>query len=658
MAPGGRRLLTGALGASVLAVLLTLTDAVVAPGPSAYAGSGGDGTGTAAAELADRYGPVVMLRTFTPPCGDGEAYVPMQVQPLLGNPEIALRQVGNGDPVMRWAPTAKDLYGLGGGTYLDLPGDALSPGCLYAEDSARYAPLSTSAVYAHVVQQANRPGYVAVQYWLYWYYNDWNDKHESDWEFIQVLFRADSVEQALKNQPVSVGYAQHTGGETHTWDDPAFQREGTHPVVYSSQGSHASYFAPALYLGRSAQEGFGCDNTQGPSTRVVPEVVLLPDRPSGPDDPFAWLGFGGRWGERHPGAQNGPDGPMGKPRWSKPLDWQDGLRPSSFEIPGGSAAPPPVVGTFCTVVEKGSVLYVKSAGSPGLVLGFIGAVLLAVVLLMRRTSWARVPALPIVARRRAGEILRSAGRLYRRNVTAMLLVGLLAVPVGVLALLDVVAIQHVPVVDTAVQVSTDQGADTGNRLLISTLIAATFWPITVILVSAAVARLFQDADARGDGRRGARQAVAALRTVGDRLRDLATAFLPAALAIALLSVVGFGVPVAIWLTVRYQLVGQAVMLDGLGGRAARRRSSGLVRHRWWHTAMFTVLLWGGVHLAGVVLGLVMLVAFTSLPLWTITLAVLVAQVALTPLGALAITLLYGDARSELEEQAEAELVDA
>ncbi|HET7431765.1 MAG TPA: Vps62-related protein [Nocardioides sp.] len=657
MSRGGRRRLAGVLVTSLVGMLVALG----VPGPSAYAGSGGPGGGGAAArELADRYGPVVMLRQFTPPCGDGEPYVPMQVQPLLGNPEIALRQVGNGDPVMRWAPTAKDLYGLGSGTYLDLPGDALSPGCLYARDNARYTPLSKAAVYAHVVQQANRPGYVAVQYWLYWYFNDWNDKHESDWEFVQVLFRADSVEQALATEPVSVGYAQHEGGETHAWSSPDLRREGTHPVVYSSQGSHASYFAPALYLGRGASEGFGCDNTQEPSTRVVPKVVLLPDRPSGPDDRFAWLAFGGRWGERHGGPNNGPDGPAGKPRWTKPVDWQDNLRPSSFEIPGGSAAPPPVIGTFCTVVGQGSVLYVRFAASPGWVLGFLGAVVLLVVLLLRRTSWESVPPLPLIARRRAGEILRAAGRLYRRHVLAMLVVGVLAVPVGVLALLDVAALQHVPVVDTAVQVSTERG-DTGNRLALSTLVATTFWPITVVLVSAAVAHLFGGSTgASPDRRRGVAEGLAAVRAVLARWRDLASAFLPAALGIALLSVVGFGVPLALWLTVRYQFVGQAVLLDGLSGAAARRRSSALVHRRWWHTAMFAVLLWGGVHLVGVLLGLLLLVLFTSLPLWTITVAVLVAQVVLTPLGALAITLLYGDAVAEHEEQArpEPQLADA
>ena len=256
----------------------------------ATAGSAGADSGDTAAaqELADRYRPVVVVRTLESLCSDdGEAYVPMTVDPLLGNPEVALRQVGNGDPVITWAPTAADLYGRGSGTYLDLAGDGLQPGCVYATDSARYAPPADAAVYAHVATEKGRPGYLALQYFSYWYYNDWNDKHESDWEFIQVLFKADTVEEALAEDPVSVGYAQHTGGETAAWDSDKLEREGTRPVVYASENSHASYFAPALYLGRGASEGFGCDNTQdrapgwtrGPCCSPTPRAVRTTPSP-------------------------------------------------------------------------------------------------------------------------------------------------------------------------------------------------------------------------------------------------------------------------------------------------------------------------------------------------------------------------------------------
>jgi hypothetical protein len=599
----------------------------------------------AARELAQKYSPIVMVRQYTKPCGPGEAYVPMRVDALLDNPEVALRQVGNHDAVIRWAPTAADLYGRGTGTYLDLPGDALSPGCIYARDSARYTPLSKAAVYAHVTTQADEPGYVAVQYWLYWYYNDWNDKHESDWEFVQVLFKAPSVQAALAESPYQVGYAQHTGGETAAWESDKLQKEGTHPVVYSSEGSHASYFEPALYLGRSASEGFGCDNTQAPNTRVVPTAVLLPDKPSGPDSPFAWLEFHGRWGERHAGPNNGPDGPLGKPRWRNPVTWQENLRPSSFVIPGGSDTPPALVGTFCDVVGKGSVLYVRYAAQPAAVLGFLAAIALAIGFLLRRTRWDRVPAYPVVRRRRSGEIVRAALRLYRQHVPAFVIAGLLAVPVGVLAMLDVLVIQHLPYVGTVVRVSTQQ-APPGNNILFSSWIATSFWPLTVLLVSAAVAQLMDDGRSRTTSARG----WAAVGAVGRSWRPLASAYLPAAVAIGLLSWTGIGVPVAAWLTVRYQYLGQIVMREGLGGSPARRRAGELVRRRWWHTAVIVVLIWAGIHGLGILIGLLLLVSFTSLPLWSLTLIVLLVEVALTPLGAVALTLLYGDAAAQHNEE--------
>jgi hypothetical protein len=111
--------------------------------------------------------------------------------------------------------------------------------------------------------------------------------------------------------------------------------------------------------------------------------------------------------------------------------------------------------------------------------------------------------------------------------------------------------------------------------------------------------------------------------------------------------------------VRFQFLGQIVMREGLSGSAARHRAGELVRHRWWHTALVAVIVWAGINAIGLLLGLVLLVTFPSLPLWTITVIVLVAQVALTPLGAVALTLLYGDAAAQrAEEERAPELVPA
>jgi hypothetical protein len=147
--------------------------------------------------------------------------------------------------------------------------------------------------------------------------------------------------------------------------------------------------------------------------------VVLPDAPSGPDDPFAWLAFSGRWGEREHAPNNGPTGPTGKPRWSEPITWQEDLRHSSFVIPGGSEAPPAIVGTFCTVVGQGSVLFIDFMASPIKVLIALAVLALLLGFFLRRTSWRRVDPLPVVARRRAGEIVRASvsftGIIRRRS---------------------------------------------------------------------------------------------------------------------------------------------------------------------------------------------------------------------------------------------------
>jgi hypothetical protein len=316
--------------------LVLLTVLGVMPATAAHASDQPD---SAAQQLAERHVPVVMLRAQAHDCDeDGEPFSPMNVDLVLDNQQIALRQVGNGDPTVMRGPAPPDLANLGEGFYLDFPGDSLRPGCLYEQDNNRFNEQQPAVVYAHIVQQADHPDQLALQYWLFWYYNDWNNKHEGDWEFIQLLFNASTVEEALATEPVSVGYAQHEGGERAGWNSSKLERDGERPVVYTSQRSHASYYSPALYLGRSGAEGFGCDNTRAPSTRVDPGVVVLPDEVTDPNGSLAWINFEGRWGERHSGPNNGPTGPNTKPQWTAPVTWSEGLRDSSFVCPPATHA--------------------------------------------------------------------------------------------------------------------------------------------------------------------------------------------------------------------------------------------------------------------------------------------------------------------------------
>ena len=92
------------------------------------------------------------------PCDeDGEPFVPMSVDRILDNPQVALRQLGSGDPTVMRGPGAADLADLGAGFYLDFPGDALDPGCLYEQDNDRFNAGQPSVVYAHIVHEDEHP---------------------------------------------------------------------------------------------------------------------------------------------------------------------------------------------------------------------------------------------------------------------------------------------------------------------------------------------------------------------------------------------------------------------------------------------------------------------------------------------------------------------
>src|SRR5262245_47997927 len=346
--------------------------------------------GNADLELAQRYAPVVFVRPQDAPCDtNGEPFEPAPVEIVLDNPEVFLRQVGNGDPVKSSGPSAADLFDLREGWYLDFPGDALNPGCIFEQDFRRFYD-GRSVVYAHVTSQADRPGVLALQYWFFWYHNPAKNDHEGDWEFIQLLFDADDATEALATEPSEVGYAQHTGGERSGWDDPKLDKDGVRPVVYPAKGSHAAYYDQALYLGRSGREGFGCDNTDGATSRIDPDVVLLPDAVTDPDDPLAWLEFRGRWGQRESGFFNRPPGPIAQGRWTQPVRWQEGLRDASVVVPGGDRQGDAVVDAFCRVVEFGSSALVFVLRSPVVALGLGAMVLLVSVVLASRTRWSPV----------------------------------------------------------------------------------------------------------------------------------------------------------------------------------------------------------------------------------------------------------------------------
>jgi len=607
-----------------------------------------DGDVSAEQQLAERYAPIVVLKAQQEPCDpDGEPYAPTSVDIVLDNPEVLLRQVGQQNPVITAAPSAADLFGLNEGFFLDFPGSTFEPGCVYEQDFDKYTGTVTGerdvVVYAHVATQADQPGKLALQYWFYWYYNDWNNKHESDWEGIQLLFDVGTAEEALDRAPVSAGYAQHEGGERAAWDSAKLQRVGDRPVVYPSAGSHASYYGSALYLGRSASEGFGCDTTDGPSHRAEASVVLLPTAVDSASSEFAWLDFAGRWGERQGGPFNGPTGPQDKERWTHPIDWHDELRSGSVVVPAGDTQADFVVNSFCGVVEWGSGQLITLQTSPARLVVTLGVAVVLAGWLARRTSWSKVSAVPLAVRRRAGEIIRAAGDSYRHRSRVLITIGLVYVPTAIVVGILTTLLAWVPLIRRLVDVA---GAASETSLVVALLAGGFANLLSYVAVNAMVAayydRLGADPDASG---------LDAVKTAWSNASQLLVGFLWSFAIVTVLLVSVIGAPVGIWLLVRFQLMPHAVVLEGRSGIDGLRRSSELVRGRWWHTAimagLFNLLVAG----SGLVVGLLLLVVAAGLPLWLFSALITLVYALIVPLAAVGMTLLYGDAVAEQRDDA-------
>ena len=307
-------------------IALTVLAASLAAVPSAFADEAADEQA-----LAERYAPVVLLRTQAEPCDrQGDAYFPVAVETFLGRRR---RHAGR--------PRRRGDQGADRGRHREqgqrlvprLPGNPLRPGCGFERWFKTIAAGHPATVYAHVAQE---DGQTALQYWLYYVFNDWNNTHEGDWEMLQIMFDAPTATAALQTAPTEVGFSQHTGGERSDWTGGSLQLDGDAAGRVPRRRLPRQFFSQRLWLGFSAETGIGCDDTRAPSTRVEPDVVLLP-RTAPATGKFAWLSFAGLWGERVRGPYSGPTGPAEKRQWDEPVGWTDGWRSGSLAVPEGSS---------------------------------------------------------------------------------------------------------------------------------------------------------------------------------------------------------------------------------------------------------------------------------------------------------------------------------
>jgi hypothetical protein len=520
--------------------------------------------------LAERYAPVVRLVAQDEECGPGEPYEPMDVDLLFDESTVALRGPWQPTDLVKIGPVATDLAGLYE-YHLDFPGSALDPGCAYERWARRLVGESGPAVYAHVATDAGFPGRLALQYWFFYAFNDFNNTHEGDWEMIQLVFEADDAAEALEAPPVAVGFSSHEGAERADWDDEKLELvDGTHPVVYPAAGSHANKFTEALYLGSSAEAGVGCDDTRGPHRELRPAVTTIPGDPDEAADAFPWITFEGRWGELQKAFFNGPTGPNLKTQWTEPLMWAEDWRDRSYAVPTGGVFGTGATDLFCSGVARGSEALVRLLRSPGATLLVLGLLLGLIAFVVVKATWTPVAPSRIARRRSWGQVLSASGRMYAKRPTLFVGLGLLLIP----TVLVITAIQWLLVTGLGALGSVT-GDLAGFFAYLALLVGATLTLLGLGLVQAATACALVELDAgRSVGPLGAYRL--ALRRIRPLLRAIAI-FVAAWIVLSTTVVL---LPVAIWLGVRWALAAPVVELEGRSGLGALRRSGELVRGRW------------------------------------------------------------------------------
>ncbi len=609
------------------------------------AGAAQAATSPAEQQLVEKYSPILMLREQQDALCDTtvEQYKPpTTVDTVLGNPAVKLvHYTGGKDVVVKKGPTAADVAGLGDDYYLDLPGDPLGNTCRYAKDFANLkaegrAPAIT---YAHIAREAGVPGLV-VQYWFFYYFNQFNDVHEGDWEGMQISFDADTAAEALQKGPSQIALFQHAGGERAGWSDSKVQKDGNHPIVYPAAGSHATFYDSAIYIQNGSHgSGVGCDNTSKPLIRSDPRPIVIPTAAAA-GSAFQWLSFLGHWGQREKGFNNGPQGPTTKKQWLRPFTWMDGIRQDSPRLPGGSILGPAASTAFCGAIAGISGFINLEAKSTIGAIGLGLALILLIVIPAFLTRWRPVDISSLRHEWTVGQLLRGARQLYGRHWRTMLAIAL----TGFLIL---AAIQGIQYVFTQLTGSGDIRIHPfGLTLEFNGSIGVIAHPIGFALVSGAVVAFVK---LREDGRDTGY--LEDYRAIWARLWRVVAAQLLVDVFLTLMFVTIIGIPFAAYFYIAWQFVQQEILFEDRSIRDSLRGSHARVRGHWWRT----VVVAGILALIGIVIGPVLgfFLIFLNLSAVLVNLIGSIVYALVIPYVALGRTLLYLDlcAREEAEAAA-------
>jgi hypothetical protein len=152
----------------------------------------------------------------------------------------------------------------------------------------------------------------------------------------------------------------------------------------------------------------------------------------------------------------------------------------------------------------------------------------------------------------------------------------------------------------------------------------------------------------------ARAAYAAIRRY---VRPLAAGLAVVTATVLILQLTLIGIPIAIWLLVRWSLFAQCIVLEKLSWRAALRRSASLVHRRWLRVAWINLVVVGLSVLLGPAIG-VGLILVSPIGLGTVNLISALVSVLAVPYAAIATCYLYYDLRTREVTDREPETLPA
>jgi hypothetical protein len=634
------------LAAVAIAVFLDTTE--VRADETGRSRAGVSAQGSPEQELAEKYNPILRITNQSRPCSKtGNVYNPAPVEIVLDQPGVVLREIPSREIVVE-QPTTEDIAGVGPDYDIDWPGNPRRPGCVYERDYLRLTENTEPTVYVHIATEDGVDG-IAVQYWYNYYYNDFANKHEGDWEMVQIMFdEAKTVEEALEQEPTRTAYSGHAGGETANWTDDKLEKVGDQPVVYVTTGAHAAHYSEGTFIGVAKRgQVFGCDPTIGPHRSVEPVVIMLPDE-APTEGEFAWLSFAGLWGEESGPLFSGIRGPAVRERWDEPFTWAAGLRDFSDKIPDSILGIDPV-GLICAVVNTGSDIMLFYGEYPFAVIG--GALLLAaslgLILGYGAPSWltgrsAKPTRIDLEAETIVGEpgflrrerrlrsLTRASLKVYLKYWPLWMLIGLVMIPVSLL----VMFLEQLLGLEWLVDLVNSTAIEPVSELIgmtVGALIGAT-------VVAAAVFAALRELDAGRPATPGP-----VFRRAIERLPAVAFETVSQGLVIGVLGLTVLGVPLAVNRAIAWAMAGPAVVIEDTTALGSLSRSSQLVKGSWLRVAGTVVLIALFIGLPGPLIAFGFLV-FTSPPVIQAVYPILsmLYVLVLFPLGFIASGLLYGD----------------